>query len=45
MRTPGPNPVEVPSGLTMDEDRDLAMGEDLDRLAAEDERGNTVATV
>jgi hypothetical protein len=27
----------------MDEDRDLAMGENLDSLAAEDDRGNTVA--
>jgi hypothetical protein len=29
----------------MDQDRDFAMGEDLDRLAAEHERGYTVAAV
>jgi hypothetical protein len=38
-------PHAIPPGSTMDEDRDLAMGQDLDRLAAEDDRGDTVAAV
>src|ERR1700733_9417621 len=32
----------IPPRSTMDEDRDLAMGEDLNRLAAEDDRGDTM---
>ena len=37
--------VEVPRSSSMDQHRNLAMREDLDRLAAEDDRGDAVAAV
>jgi len=39
------NSTEVQRSSTMDEYRDLAMGEDLERLAAEDDRGDAVAAM
>jgi hypothetical protein len=37
--------IASPRGLSMDQHRDLGMGEYLDRLAAEDDRGDAVAAM